>query len=103
MAKRPLQKMCLKCREVKPIEEFYRNNGWAAQNYADMICRECARKEVIDRDTARQYCWNNNRLWSDAIWEAANKKAPMTEYEKKLRAVERAQAALEALLAKQNA
>lgn len=75
MAKRPLQKMCLKCREVKPIEEFYRNNGWAAQNYADMICRECARKEVSDRDTARQYCWNNNRLWSDAIWEAANKKA----------------------------
>lgn len=38
-----------------------------------------------------------------AAREAANKKAPMTEYEKKLRAVERAQAALEALLAKQNA
>ena len=38
-----------------------------------------------------------------AAREAANKKAPMTEYEKKLRAVQRAQAALDALLAQQNA
>lgn len=35
--------------------------------------------------------------------EAANKRAPMTEYEKRLRAVERAKAKLAELLAKQNA
>ena len=35
--------------------------------------------------------------------EAANKKAPMTEYEKRVRAVERAQAKLAELQAQQNA
>lgn len=68
-------KMCLRCREVKPVTEFYKNNGWAEQSYADTICRECAKAEVIDKETARRYCWQNNRLWSDAMWNAARKKA----------------------------
>ena len=73
--KKPPVKMCLKCREVKPVQEFYPNSGWGEQSYADLICRECAKAEVVDKDTARRYFWQNNRVWNDAIWESAKKKA----------------------------
>ena len=73
--KKPPVKMCLKCREVKPVQEFYPNSGWGEQSYADLICRECAKAEVTDKDSARKYFWQNNRVWNEAIWESAKKKA----------------------------
>lgn len=73
--KKPPMKLCLKCRDIKPIQEFYKNNGWAEQSYADTICCDCAKKEVVDKESARRYCWQNNRVWSDALWNAARKKA----------------------------
>jgi len=74
-AKKEPDKMCMRCRQIKPITEFYKNRGWSAGLYSDSICRECARAEVSDKETARKYCWENNRLWSDALWEAAGRKA----------------------------
>ena len=68
-------KLCLKCGEVKPTTEFYANSGWKEQNCCDRICRVCAKKMIVDKDTARQYFWENNRVWSDKIWEAATNKA----------------------------
>ena len=39
------------------------------------MCRECARKIVNCKEDARKYCWDNNRVWSDKLWEAAHNKA----------------------------
>lgn len=73
--KAPPEKMCLRCREVKPVTEFYVNKGWSSQLYCDSICKDCAKQEIRDKESARKYCWENNRVWSEALWEAATKKA----------------------------
>lgn len=57
------------------MTEFYANKNWSSQEYTDTICKECAGKEVTDRESARKYCWENNRLWQDALWDAAEKRA----------------------------
>lgn len=68
-------KMCLSCKSVLPLTEFYKNRSWSDQNGVDLYCKECARKMCVDRDTMRQYCWENNRLWRDEMWDAAEKRA----------------------------
>lgn len=68
-------KMCLRCQKVKPLTDFYSNKSWADQNGRDLYCKDCAREMCVDRDTMRQYMWENNRLWLDAIWESAEKRA----------------------------
>ena len=71
-------KMCIKCHEVKPLDEFYKNRAWYEQRYCDVYCKDCARKMVTDKESIRRYFWDNNRLWSDEIWEAAKKKTAYT-------------------------
>lgn len=68
-------KMCVACHEVKPLSEYYRNRGWREQKFCDVYCRDCAKKMMVDKESARRYFWENNRLWSDEIWEAAKKTA----------------------------
>lgn len=68
-------KMCVKCGRVLALDQFYLHRDWAAQSYHDAWCKECAGKCCVSRDGAREYCWYNNRRWSDAYWEMASKKA----------------------------
>ena len=75
MAKKIAEKMCLKCREIKPVTEFYANRGWSQQLFCDTVCKDCAHDIVVDKDSARRYCWENNRVWNDAMWETAKKRA----------------------------
>ena len=75
MPKKEAEKMCQDCREVKPMSEFYVNHGWKEQGERDIYCKECARKRVHDKESARKYCWDNNRVWSDDMWKMAQKKA----------------------------
>ena len=70
-----LAKMCIKCGRVLPLTHFYSNREWVGQNYRDAWCRECANKYCVDKDTLQQYCYENNRVWDDALWESAMKKA----------------------------
>lgn len=70
-----LTKMCIQCHEVKPTDQFYKNRGWYEQKFCDVYCRDCAKQLVHDKDSIRKYFWDNNRLWSDEIWEAAKRKA----------------------------
>lgn len=68
-------KMCLQCHEIKPLTDFYPNRGWEAQNCTDIYCKECARKMVTDKESARKYMWENGRAFSDRLWQACEKKA----------------------------
>ena len=68
-------KLCVYCSKVKPLNDFYGNKGWAAQSFHDAWCKECAVKYCIDKDTLREYCYYNNRRWSEEMYESAVKKA----------------------------
>ena len=70
-----ISKLCVKCGKVHPLSHFYANKSWAAQSYHDVWCKDCAAALCVSKDGAREYCWYNNRYWSDAIWEMAMKKA----------------------------
>lgn len=69
------RKFCVKCRKVKPITDFYANSGWKEQSFADAYCKECALGFCKDKETVREYFWNNNRLWDERIWHSAEKRA----------------------------
>lgn len=68
-------KLCLRCRQVKPVTDFFKNRLWTAQKYCDTVCRDCAKEMVCDKESLRKYFWDNNRLWVDGIWDAAKRKA----------------------------
>ena len=76
--KRIPSKLCVRCGGVKPLNEFYANKGWASQSFHDAWCRECAMKYCVDRETLQEYCWYNNRKWSEELYEGAAKKARYT-------------------------
>lgn len=67
-------KMCVKCGKILPLDQFYLNKGWVAQSYRDAWCKECAGKCCVSKEGAREYCWYNNRRWSDTYWEMAEKR-----------------------------
>lgn len=68
-------KMCVKCGKVLTLDKFYANKEWAAQSFRDAWCKDCAGKCCVSQEGAREYCWYNNRRWSDSYWEMAKKKA----------------------------
>lgn len=68
-------KMCLKCQKIKPLTEFYKNAAWTEQNGVDIYCKECVRDMCYDKETIRQYCWENGRAYSEPMWETAQKRS----------------------------
>lgn len=82
------KKRCLMCNQVKSVMDFAPNRGWTSQQNCDLYCKQCAKGIVYDNETFRKYLWENNRLYSEAIWEAAWNKAKrrlnnLAEYNKK--------------------
>lgn len=68
-------KMCLRCKRIKPLTDFYKNRAWTEQSGVDLYCKDCCKQMCIDMTTMRKYCWENNRLWMDDMWNAARKRA----------------------------
>ena len=68
-------KQCVKCGKILPLTAFYGNSDWGAQSFHDAWCQECATKHCVDKKTLREYCWYNNRSWSEETYEGAVKKA----------------------------
>lgn len=68
-------KLCIRCNRVLPLSEFYSNREWRSQSYRDVWCRDCASKYCFDRESIKQYCYENNRRWEDTFYDSALKKA----------------------------
>lgn len=93
--KKTPSKLCVKCNRILPLEKFSTNKLWASQQYRDAWCIECAKEYCKNEETAREYCFYNNRKFKESAWEIAKKKAayslnnnkvylnPMTSPEKK--------------------
>lgn len=88
MAGRTPKKRCIQCGKVWDITEFIPNRAWGAQQNCDLYCRQCTKAMVVDKTSLRKYMWENNRLYSEVIWEVATNKAKRVlannaEYNKK--------------------
>ena len=72
----PTTKMCTCCHQIRNVSEFYSNRDWIEQLGKDAWCKSCAGKSAT-KDDLRRYFWENNREWSDKLWEKAYKKAEL--------------------------
>ena len=68
-------KYCLRCNRVLPLNQFYPNKMWGDQRYHDAWCKDCVGKYCVDKESVKQYFYDNNRMWKDSIWDTALKKA----------------------------
>lgn len=69
------KKLCVKCGKVLPLNDFYRNREWSAQSYRDAWCKKCVNDFCTTRESLREYCWYNNRAWSDEYYDQALNRA----------------------------
>lgn len=69
------RKRCINCDKVWDITEFIPNRAWGAQQNCDLYCRQCTKALVYDKISFRKYMWENNRMYSEDIWEAATTKS----------------------------
>lgn len=79
----PTTKMCTCCHQVRSISEFYSNRDWIEQLGKDAWCKTCAGKAAT-KDDLRKYFWENNREWSDRLWDNCYKKAELTASKNKV-------------------
>lgn len=79
----PTTKMCTCCHQVRNISDFYSNRDWTEQLGKDAWCKSCAGK-CVTKDELRKYFWENNREWSDKLWENAYRKAELAASKNKV-------------------
>ena len=66
--------MCSKCGKKKKIDSFYTNKMNKSQNGRDFWCKEDVHKFVHNEETLRIYCLENQRVFSEALWEDCSEK-----------------------------
>ena len=69
------RKLCIKCGQVLALNEFYHNRDWAEQSFRDAWCKNCVNDFCTTRNSLREYCWHNNRSWSDDYYNQAMNRA----------------------------
>lgn len=65
---------CIKCGRAKELDGFYVNRDWEEQLGKDIWCKECVGK-CTNRESIKEYFWENHRDWDERIWQVACKKA----------------------------
>lgn len=79
----PTTKMCTCCHQVRSLSEFYSNRDWVEQLGKDAWCKSCAGKATT-KDELRKFFWENNREWSDKLWDSCYKKAELAASKNKV-------------------
>ena len=72
-AKTPKRK-CPVCGASKELKDFYQNKEWVENDCRDKWCIDCF-KDLKTKAEFKQYFWENNREWSDDIWQKAEESA----------------------------
>ena len=63
-------KTCLRCGKSFPITDFYLNRDWSEQLGHDGWCKTCYSR-CTTKDEVREYCWHNNREFTERMWQLA--------------------------------
>ena len=79
----PVTKICSKCKQKRPINDFYSNRDWIDQLGKDVWCKSCTIK-CATKDELREYFWENCRKWNERLWESCQKKAELEANKKKV-------------------
>lgn len=69
------KKVCVKCGKILPLNDFYLNHDWTEQSYRDAWCKKCANDFCTTRESLKEYCWYNNRVWTDEYYDQALNRA----------------------------
>lgn len=75
-SKIPTTKICRKCKQTRNLSDFYSNREWTDELGKDCWCKKCA-TSCKTKDELREYFWENNREWSDRLWEISRNKAEL--------------------------
>ena len=75
--KPPVTKICMRCKQTRTLSDFFANRDWTDQLGKDAWCKSCA-QQCKTKDELREYFWENNREWSDRLWDSSRKKAEQT-------------------------
>lgn len=67
-------RVCIKCGRTRELDGYYTNREWEEQLGKDIWCKECVGK-CTDKETIKEYFWENNRDWDERVWQSAIKKA----------------------------
>lgn len=68
-------KMCTRCGSIKSIDQFYSNRAWASQGFRDAWCKECVQSIAKNKEGMREYCWYNNRLFVEKMFDDCQQQA----------------------------
>lgn len=49
--RRVTSKLCVRCGNVLPLNNFYGNKGWATQSFHDAWCKDCVTSFCNDKET----------------------------------------------------
>lgn len=60
---------CVRCGKDKESQMFYENRDSAITGGLDVWCKDCVHSYVRDKATMQEYCRENNRAFSDALWD----------------------------------
>lgn len=62
-------KVCPICGKELPLRDFYENIENKQGFNHDFWCKNCAKRFVQDKDTMKEYCENNARVFMQDLWE----------------------------------
>lgn len=68
------KKICSMCKEKKTLDEFLNNPQWSKELGKDKWCKTCVSR-LPNKDSVKEYCWENRREWNEDIWKDACKAA----------------------------
>ena len=69
------ERACIRCGRTRELNDgFYSNRDWEEQLGKDIWCKECVGK-CTDKESIKEYFWENHREWDERIWQSAIKKA----------------------------
>lgn len=65
--KHEFKKQCRRCKKEVPLKLFYVNRQWTKEFFKDAWCRDCVRSFVVDENTLKIYCNENQRGFSQKL------------------------------------
>jgi hypothetical protein len=71
-------KKCKKCGESKPLNSFYSNKDHVNGLFKDDWCKDCVKNFVKNKETLKEYCLHNKKVFSEELFDKSVEEAEMS-------------------------